>query len=249
MADKKKFETEEELKAFMEDQATRLGEVFSQCWESEEFKKDFMAEPKKVFEKYGLEYDDTKEYRILDTPPKTIIQVLPYENTKIGVQDLAARLLKTVEDLQNEDSKQILLEGWKWEIRQSTEDIFYLPIPISPENLSPEELEMVNGGCIIAAIFFLFAAAAVAEAAVTATAIFIAVLAAFAAVVDVAAGVVVALAAVEAGIIGTTAVVVSQFVSVTVVSNDNQGGAGTGKGSASGGTGTAGGGASGIHGS
>ncbi len=212
----KKFETEEELKAFMEDQATKLGEVFSQCWESGEFKKDFIAEPKKVFEKYGLEYDNTKEYRILDTPPKTIIQVLPYENTKIGVQDLAARLLKNVEDLKNEDSKQILLEDWKWEIRQSTEDVFYLPIPLCPENLSPEELEMVNGGCIIAAIFFLFAAAAVAEAAVTATAVFVAVLAAIAAVVDVAAGVVVALAAVEAAAIGTTAIAVSQVVAATI---------------------------------
>ncbi|MCR5475898.1 MAG: hypothetical protein K6F28_11955 [Lachnospiraceae bacterium] len=212
----KKFETEEELKAFMEDQATKLGEVFSQCWESEEFKKDFIAEPKKVFEKYGLDYDDNKEYRILDTPPRTIIQVLPYENTKLGVEDLAARLLKTVEGMKKEDSKQILLEGWKWEIRQSTEDVFYLPIPLCPENLTPEELEMVNGGCIIAAIFFLFAAAAVAEAAVTATAVFVAVLAAIAAVVDVAAGVVVAIAAVEAAAIGTSVVAVSQVVAATI---------------------------------
>lgn len=212
----KKFENEEELKAFMEDQATKLGEVFSQCWESEEFKKDFIAEPKKVFEKYGLDYDDNKEYRILDTPPRTIIQVLPYENTKLGVEDLAARLLKTVEGMKKEDSKQILLEGWKWEIRQSTEDVFYLPIPLCPENLTPEELEMVNGGCIIAAIFFLFAAAAVAEAAVTATAVFVAVLAAIAAVVDVAAGVVVAIAAVEAAAIGTSVVAVSQIVAATI---------------------------------
>ena len=216
----KKFETEEELKAHLQDQATKLGELFSQCWESEEFKKDFIAEPKKVFDKYGLDYDDSKEYRILDTPPKTIIQVLPYENTKLGVHDMAARLLKTVEDLKDDDSKQILLEDWKWEIRQSTADVFYLPIPLSPENLSPEELEMVNGGCIIAAIFFLFAAAAVAEAAVTATAVFVALLAAIAAVVDVAAGVVVALGAVEAALIGTTVLAVSQVYAATIVTGE-----------------------------
>ena len=217
----KKFETEEEVKAFMQDQATKLGEVFSQCWESEEFKKDFMDDPKKVFEKYGLEYDDSKDYRILDTPPKTIIQVLPYENTKVGVQDLAARLLKTVEDLKTEDSKQILLEDWKWEIRQSTEDVFYLPIPLCPENLSPEELEMVNGGCIIAAIFFLFAAAAVAQSASTVTTIFIAVLSAFAAVVDVAAGLIVALAAVEAIVFGTSISVASQISTITIVTDSD----------------------------
>ncbi|MBR1909563.1 MAG: hypothetical protein IJ821_03145 [Lachnospiraceae bacterium] len=217
----KKFETEEEVKAFMQDQATKLGEVFSQCWESEEFKKDFMDDPKKVFEKYGLEYDDSKDYRILDTPPKTIIQVLPYENTKVGVQDLAARLLKTVEDLKTEDSKQILLEDWKWEIRQSTEDVFYLPIPLCPENLSPEELEMVNGGCIIAAIFFLFAAAAVAQSAASVTTIFLAVLSAFAAVVDVAAGLIVALAAVEAIVFGTSISIASQISTITIVTDSD----------------------------
>ena len=217
----KKFETEEEVKAFMQDQATKLGEVFSQCRESEEFKKDFMDDPKKVFEKYGLEYDDSKDYRILDTPPKTIIQVLPYENTKVGVQDLAARLLKTVEDLKTEDSKQILLEDWKWEIRQSTEDVFYLPIPLCPENLSPEELEMVNGGCIIAAIFFLFAAAAVAQSAASVTTIFLAVLSAFAAVVDVAAGLIVALAAVEAIVFGTSISIASQISTITIVTDSD----------------------------
>ncbi len=234
--EKKKFETEEEIKAYYEEQATKLGEVFSQCWESDDFKKDFIAEPKKVFDKYGLDYDENKEYRILDTPPKTIIQVLPYENTKAGVQNLAARLLKTVEGLGDEDSKQILLEDWKWEVRQSTEDVFYLPIPLSPENLSPEELEMVNGGCIIAAIFFFVAAAAVETAAVSATAVFFVLLAAVAAVMDVAAGVVVLVAAVEAGLIGTTAVAVSQFVASTITVTSGEGDSSSSHGG-SGGTG------------
>ncbi len=211
---KRTFQTEEELKAFMDEQATKLGEIFSQCWESDDFKKSFIADPKKIFNEYGMEYDDDKEYRIIDTPEKTIVQILPYENTKLGVENLAHRLLKTVDGLENTDSKQILLEGWKWEIYQSTEDVYYLAIPVSPENLTPEELEMVNGGCIIAAIFFLFAAAAVAEAAMTATTIFVAAETAILAVLDVAAAILVAGVAVEAGIIGTTAIVISQVVSV-----------------------------------
>ena len=224
----KKFETEEELKAYLEDQATKLGEVFSQCWESDDFKKDFIAEPKKVFDKYGLDYDDNKEYRILDTPPRTIIQVLPYENTKVGVEDLVAKLLKTVEGLKKEDAKQILLEDWKWEIRQSSEDVFYLPIPLSPENLSPEELEMVNGGCIVAAIFFLAAASAVAESAVTFTTLFIAVLTAVGAVIDIAAAVVAVVAAVEAAVAGTTALVAAEAVAVTITMATGEGSAGHG---------------------
>ena len=209
---KRTFQTEEELKTFMDDQATKLGEIFSQCWESEDFKKKFIADPKKTFDEYGMEYDDDREYRIIDTPEKTIVQVLPYENTKLGVENLAHRLLKTVDGLENTDSKQILLEGWKWEIYQSTEDVYYLAIPVSPENLTPEELEMVNGGCIIAAIFFLFAAAAVAEAAMTATTIFVAAETAVVAVLDVAVAVLAAGVAVEAGIIATTAIVASQVV-------------------------------------
>ncbi len=213
---KKKFETEEELKVYMEDQATKLGEVYSQCWESDDFKKDFMADPKKVFDKFGIDYAENKDYRVLDTPPKTIIQVLPYENTKKGVESLAARLMKTVEDLKDDESKQILLEDWKWEVYQNTEDLLYLPIPLCPENLSPEELEMVNGGCIIAAIFFFVAAAAVETTAVEATAVFTTVITAVEFVMDVAVAVLVAAAAVEAALIGTTLVAVSQAVASTI---------------------------------
>ena len=190
MEDKKNM-SKEELKDYLGDQATKLGEVFSQCWESEDFKKEFIADPKKVFDKYGLDYNDDKEYHVLDTPPKTIIQVLPYENTKAAVKAMADRLSKTVEDIADDESKQILLEGWKWEVYQNTEDIYYIPIPLSPENLSPEELEMVNGGCIIFAILFLLEVQSIATTTTAATeAEFFVLLA-----VDVAVAVTVALAA------------------------------------------------------
>ena len=52
MEDKKNV-SKEELKDYLGDQATKLGEVFSQCWESEDFKKEFIADPKKVFDKYA----------------------------------------------------------------------------------------------------------------------------------------------------------------------------------------------------
>ena len=65
MSEEKKYEdldvgeqmTEEQreaLKKVVTDQSTKLGEVFSQCWESKEFKQAFMEDPKAIFEEYGI---------------------------------------------------------------------------------------------------------------------------------------------------------------------------------------------------
>lgn len=151
----------EELKRQFNDQLQKLGEVFSQCWESDEFKQAFISDPKAVFKEYGVNYDDAKEYRIIDTPEKTIIHVLPYDGIKPAMAKLNDILSKHVKDLTDTDSKQVLLEDWKWQIYQNTPDVIYLPIPLCPEKLTPEELEMVNGGCLLFAAFFVFVAEAV----------------------------------------------------------------------------------------
>ena len=163
MADNKNMSNEEneELKKKLEEQLQRLGEVYSQCWESEEFKQAFIANPKAIFREYEINFDDSKEYKIVETPEKTIIHVLPYESIKPAMKQFCDALMKNVEDLGDDDSKQILLEGWKWEVYQCTEDVIFMPIPLCPENLTPEELEMVNGGCLLFAAFFLFAAEAI----------------------------------------------------------------------------------------
>ena len=164
-------EQKEELKKKVEDQVQKLGEVFSQCWESEEFKKAFMQDPKAIFREYDVNFDDSKEYRILDTPEKTMIHVLPYEGIRPAMEKLCETFMKHVKDLGDEDSKQLLLEGWKWEIYQCTEDVIYMPIPLCPENLTPEELEMVNGGCLLFALFFVVVAEAVGTVSTVAVAI------------------------------------------------------------------------------
>lgn len=154
----------EEQQRQLEEQQAKLGEIFSQCWESDEFKQAFIEDPKSIFAEYGVNYIDELNYKIIDTPEKTIIQVLPYKGVKGGVHKFTDTLNKKVEDLNDDDEKQVLLEGWKYEIYQNTEDTIYMPIPICPESLSPEELEMVNGGCLIFGFFFLVAAEAVATA-------------------------------------------------------------------------------------
>ena len=227
-------EQREELKNKLNDQFQKLGEVFSQCWESDEFKEAFMDDPKAVFEEYGVDYDHDKEYKIIETPEKTMIHVLPYEAIKPAIEQLNGILLKNVKDLSDEDSKQILLEGWKWEIYQCTEDTIYVPIPLCPDNLTPEELEMVNGGCLLFAAFFVF----VSEAVGAVTSLAVAVEGVFAVsvlTVAAAAVLVVAAAALNTALaytnVATTGDVVIQFSTELGYVSSNNSSSGTGSGS------------------
>ena len=82
-------------------------------------------------------------------------------------------------------------EGWSYEFIQNTVDTNYIVIPVNPEKLSPEELEMINGGCFfVAAVIFIASVVAVAGAAV-----------AVVAAVAVAAVVAAAVAAATAGMV------------------------------------------------
>lgn len=197
--------TEEQQKQ-LEEQQTRLGEIFSQCWESDEFKQAFIEDPKSIFAEYGVNYVNELNYKIIDTPEKTIIHVLPYKGVKGGVHRFTDTLNKKVDDLKDDEEKQVLLEGWKYEIYQNTADTIYMPIPICPESLSPEELEMVNGGCIIFGFFFLV----VAESVATATTVF-----ALAEIAAVAAEVFLAIAAQSVAAV-TTAVVAWEVAGYTI---------------------------------
>jgi len=176
--DIKKELTEEEkakVKEQVEDQLNKFGEVYSQCWESDEFKTAFIENPKAIFEEYGINYNKDIEYRIIDTPEKTVISVLPYKKIRQAIKDFEDKLLKQVEDIDDEEGKQIILEGWKYEIYQNTENTIYIPIPLCPESLTAEELEMINGGCLVAALVMVFVTMITAEATMTATsAVFIA---------------------------------------------------------------------------
>ncbi|MDO5574904.1 MAG: hypothetical protein Q4G60_13105 [bacterium] len=162
-------ELTEEQKAAIEaanKEATKIGEIFSQCWESEDFRKNFKEHPKEVLKEYGVTYDESKDYIILDSPAKTVTYVLPYENVKQGMQVIADGLMRNVSSVEDETPKQIIPEGWAIQILQNTEDTCYMVIPVSPEDLTPEELELVNGGCFIgffvSVVIWLVAGVAVA---------------------------------------------------------------------------------------
>lgn len=242
MAEENKVELsesqKEELKRQFKDQFQKLGEVFSQCWESDEFKQAFISDPKAIFKEYEINYDENKEYRIIDTPEKTIIHVLPYEGVKPAMAQLNELLMKNVKDLGDTDSKQVLLEDWKWQIYQNTPDIIYLPIPLCPEKLTPEELEMVNGGCLLFAAFFVFVAEAVGVVTSVAVALELAVaVTVFQAAAVFVGGLAIVLVNTVAGWtnVAATGAVVVQFNSAWAVEeskNNSTSGTGAGGGSA-----------------
>lgn len=212
MADEKKAielteEQKQQAKELVDDQMTKLGEVFSQCWESEEFKEAFKTDPKAIFKEYGINYEEGMNYKIIDTPDKTIVHILPYKDAKKGVEDLCDIFKRRVEGLEDGEDKQILLDGWCYSIYQNTEDTYYVPIPLCPDNLTPEELELVNGGCLIFALIFLFQTTTVATSVMVAAEITVAAIAdavvAFAAVALVAAGAVLAVAMIAVEISAT----------------------------------------------
>lgn len=168
--DEQPMELSPEIKALLEkDQENRkkLAEIFSQCWDDEGFKKNFIANPKAVMDEYGVEYDKTKDFKIVDSKEKTITYVLPYENIKQTLEALGKAFEQVAE--QGSDTRKIIPDGWTMEFIQNTIDTNYIVIPVNPETLTPEELEMVNGGCFfIAALVFIVTTVAVAGVAVVA---------------------------------------------------------------------------------
>lgn len=216
MSDEIKNISEEDkakVNELINEQLDRMGEVFSQCWESEEFKQAFIENPKAIFKEYGVNYCEDKEYVVIDSPKKTFVKVLPYDGVKQVTKEFAKHLVDKVEDIDDNDGKQIILDGWKYEIYQNTPDKYYISIPQCPEDLTPEELEMINGGCFFAVLIFVAETVAIATTAVVAA--------------EAVALAVVAAAIVEAAVAATTAVAVAEgymvFLTVNVLATANTG--------------------------
>lgn len=142
------------------DNRKKLAEIFSQCWDDERFQARFIEHPKDVMAEFNIAYDKAKDYVVLPGKEKTLTCVLPYENVNEALKAIGNAFTKTAEN--GPDNRRILPEGWSYEFIQNTSDTNYIAIPMNPEKLSPEELEMVNGGCvfglIVAAALFVVVA-------------------------------------------------------------------------------------------
>ena len=167
----KPTELSPEIKAALEkdaEQRKKLAEVFSQCWDDESFKQRFIEHPTEVMDEYGVEYDKSKDYVIRDSKEKTITYVLPFENVKNAMTEIGEAFKKSAEG--GPDTRKVLPEGWSLEFIQNTVDTNYIMIPLNPEKLTPEELELINGGFIIATVFLIVCVAVAAVGAAVAVA-------------------------------------------------------------------------------
>lgn len=132
---------QEEAVAKHKEYITKMGDIFSECWDNEDFKKRFISDPVSVLHEYGIETEQDVEYVVIEAPVRTQYCVLPHENTKAAMKTVTDYLSGVVEDKDN-----FLPEGWEMRIIQNTEDKRFLVLPFSPEELTPEELAMVSGG-------------------------------------------------------------------------------------------------------
>ena len=160
-----------------EEVTKKFAEIFAQCWDDEEFKKKFMENPEQVMDEFGVEYDKSKDYIVVDSKPKTVTYILPYENVKAAMNAVGDAFKNAAGN--GSDTRKVMPEGWSMEFIQNSADANYIVIPHNPEKLTPEELEMINGGFILGPVFIVAAAVliflgAVVQSAAVATSVVVA---------------------------------------------------------------------------
>lgn len=119
----------------------RYGEIISKCWEDEAFKKRFIAEPEAVLEEGGIEIEEGITYKVIEAPKGIEYVILPREDVKESLQNLAKGLLNA-----GDKGDEILPDGLELRILQNTEEISYLVLPASPKTLTAAELKRITGG-------------------------------------------------------------------------------------------------------
>lgn len=146
-----------------------FAEINARCWDDEDFKRHFIAEPKKIFQEYEIPYSEEMEYRVLESAENESILVLPVEG--------AAEILLKVAEItkKNSDKQAMVLKGKKLTIVQNTEKLTYLVIKnvkaVSSdiELLDEKSKECVGSWFLSSANILAFANAVVFSNAVVAT--------------------------------------------------------------------------------
>lgn len=118
----------------------KYGEIVSKCWEDEEFKKKFIADPEAVFKEYGMDIPEGIEYRVIECPKDIDYVILPATNVKESVQEVAKLLLQLAEK-----SDVLIPEGTEIRVLQNPEYVSYVVLPASPKTLTEAELSRISG--------------------------------------------------------------------------------------------------------
>ena len=117
------------------------GEIIAKCWESDDFRQKFVADPESVLSDAGFQLEEGVTYKVIEAPKFVQYLVIPAENPKEAVQKISAELLNRVEQ-----STVVVPEGVEVRIIQNTDDVRNLILPASPKNLSADELKAISGG-------------------------------------------------------------------------------------------------------
>lgn len=128
--------------------AVIYGEIVSKCWEDEDFKKKFVADPESVLADAGFKLEEGVTYKVIEAPKLVTYIVIPCEGAKETVQKIAAKMLNRVEG-----SEVIVPEGTEIRLVQNTDDTRYLILPASPKTLTAAELKAISGGDVVATNF------------------------------------------------------------------------------------------------
>lgn len=125
--------------------AVIYGEIIAKCWDDEDFKKKFVADPESVLADAGFKLEEGVTYKVIEAPKLVNYLVIPYENAKEAVQKISAGLLNRVES-----GEAIVPEGVEVRIVQNTDDTRNLILPASPKTLTAAELKAISGGDSVA---------------------------------------------------------------------------------------------------
>ena len=117
------------------------GEVIAKCWDDENFKQKFLADPESVLSDAGFKLEEGVTYKVIEAPKLVQYLVIPHENPKEAVQKISAGLLNHVEK-----NEQLLPEDSELRIIQNTDDVRNLILPASPKTLTAAELKAISGG-------------------------------------------------------------------------------------------------------
>ncbi|MBR3745521.1 MAG: hypothetical protein IKP64_04410 [Selenomonadaceae bacterium] len=121
--------------------AVIYGEVIAKCWDDEDFKKKFLADPESVLADAGFKLEEGVTYKIIEAPKLVKYVVIPHEGAKEVVQKISAGLLNRVEK-----ADVVIPEGVEVRIIQNTDDVRNLILPASPKTLTAAELKAISGG-------------------------------------------------------------------------------------------------------
>ena len=121
--------------------AVIYGEIVSKCWDDEDFKKKFVADPETVLTDAGFKLEEGVTYKVINAPRNVRYVVIPHEGAKEVVQKISAALLNRVES-----GEAIVPEGVEVRIVQNTDDTRNLILPASPKTLTASELKAISGG-------------------------------------------------------------------------------------------------------